>query len=306
MLPAGVFLVFEYVRYFILRALRNMRQWPVLCSAAILTMAVALTTVATFFLVVINIQSLARNWSEEVQVVAYFQSPPPRTELAELVTQIEGLPEVKRVLFVSKTEAFQRFAARLGDDAGLLEGVSHDLLPASFEIALQKTSRNREGVARVVAELKKDRRFDELRFGQEWLERFEKFIELLKFVGLVLGSFFLFAALFIVSNTIKLTLYARRDELEIMALVGATKNFIQVPFLLEGALQGLFSGILALGFLSLSFQLLVRKSLKSFWLTPVDFNAVFLAGPQQLVLVLSGVLLGLLGSLFSLRKFVRL
>jgi len=298
--------VFEYVRYFILRALRNMRQWPVLCSAAILTMAVALTTVATFFLVVINIQSLARTWSEEVQVVAYFQTPPAPTELAALVTQIEDLPEVKQALFVSKTEAFQRFAARLGDDAGLLEGVSHDLLPASLEIALQKTARNREGVARVVAALKKDRRFDELRFGQEWLERFEKFIELLKFVGLVLGSFFLFAALFIVSNTIKLTLYARRDELEIMALVGATKNFIQVPFLLEGALQGLFSGILALGFLSLSFQLLVKKSLQSFWLTPVDFNAVFLAGSQQLVLVLSGVLLGLLGSLFSLRKFVRL
>jgi len=298
--------VFEYVRYFILRALRNMRQWPVLCSAAILTMAVALTTVATFFLVVINIQSLARTWSEEVQVVAYFQTPPAPTELAALVTQIEDLPEVKQAFFVSKTEAFQRFAARLGDDAGLLEGVSRDLLPASLEIALQKTARNREGVARVVAALKKDRRFDELRFGQEWLERFEKFIELLKFVGLVLGSFFLFAALFIVSNTIKLTLYARRDELEIMALVGATKNFIQVPFLLEGALQGLFSGILALGFLSLSFQLLVKKSLQSFWLTPVDFNAVFLAGSQQLVLVLSGVLLGLLGSLFSLRKFVRL
>ncbi len=298
--------MFEYLRYFILRALRNMRQWPVLCSAAILTMAVALTTVATFFLVVINIQNLARNWSEEVQVVAYFQTPPPRTELAELVTQIEALPEVKQVLFVSKTEAFQRFSVRLGDDAGLLEGVSRDLLPASLEMTLQKSSRNREGVARVVAELKKDRRFEELRFGQEWLERFETFIELLKFVGLVLGSFFLFAALFIVSNTIKLTLYARRDELEIMALVGATKNFIQVPFLLEGAMQGLFSGILALGFLSLSFQLLVKKSLQSFWLTPVDFNAVFLAGSQQLVLVLSGVVLGLLGSLFSLRKFVRL
>lgn len=298
--------MFEYFRYFILRALRNMRQWPVLCSAAILTMAVALTTVATFFLVVINIQSLAHNWSEEVQVVAYFQTAPPRTELAKLVTQIEALPDVKQALFVSKTEAFQRFASRLGDDAGLLEGVSRDLLPASIEITLQKTSRNRAGVGRVVNELKKDRRFEDLRFGQEWLERFEKFIELLKFVGLVLGSFFLLAALFIVSNTIKLTLYARRDELEIMALVGATKNFIQVPFLLEGAMQGFFSGLLALGFLSLSFQLLVKKSLQSFWLTPVDFNAVFLAGSQQLVLVLSGVLLGLLGSLFSLRKFVRL
>ncbi len=298
--------MFENVRYFIRRALRNMRQWPVLCSAAILTMAVALATVATFFLVVINIQGLATSWSEEVQVVAYFQQPPSRNQLAPLVNKVEGFADVKQAIFVSKAEALLRFKTRLGNEAGLLEGVSQDLLPASLEITLKPESRNRAGVDRVVEELKKDRRFDDLRFGQEWLERFESFVNLLKFVGLVLGGFFLFAALFIVSNTIKLTLYARRDELEIMALVGATKRFIQIPFLLEGALQGLISGLFSLGFLALSFKLLVQKSLQAFWLTPVGFDPVFLAGHQQLVLVFCGVLLGLLGSLASLRKFVRL
>ncbi len=296
----------ENIRYFIRRALRNMRQWPVLCSAAILTMAVALATVATFFLVVINIQGLASSWSEEVQVVAYFQQPPSRNQLAPLVRKVEAFPDVKQVIYVSKTEALKRFKTRLGDDAGLLEGVSRDLLPASLEVTLKAKSRNRAGVERVVSLLKKDSRFNDLRFGQEWLERFENFVDLLKFVGLILGSFFLFAALFIVSNTIKLTLYARRDELEIMALVGATKRFIQIPFLLEGALQGLISGLLSLGFLGLSFKLLVQKSLQSFWLTPVGFDPVFLAGNQQLILVVCGVMLGLLGSLFSLRKFVRL
>lgn len=298
--------MFENIRYFIRRALRNMRQWPVLCSAAILTMAVALATVATFFLVVINIQGLASSWSEEVQVVAYFQYPPSRNQLASLVLKVEDFPDVKQAIFVSKTEALKRFETRLGNDAGLLEGVSQDILPASLEVTLKPESRNRDGVARVVEELKKDNRFDDLRFGQEWLERFENFVDLLKFVGLILGSFFLFAALFIVSNTIKLTLYARRDELEIMALVGATKRFIQIPFLLEGALQGLISGLLSLGFLGLSFKLLVQKSLQSFWLTPVGFDPVFLDGSQQATLVVCGVLLGLLGSLLSLRKFVRL
>lgn len=296
----------DNIRYFIRRALRNMRQWPVLCSAAILTMAVALATVATFFLVVINIQGLASSWSEEVQVVAYFQYPPSRNQLAPLVRKVEAFDDVKQAIFVSKAEALKRFETRLGTEAGLLEGVSRDLLPASLEITLQPDSRNRDGVARVVEQLKKDSRFDDLRFGQEWLERFESFVDLLKFVGLILGGFFLFAALFIVSNTIKLTLYARRDELEIMALVGATKRFIQIPFLLEGALQGMISGMLSLGFLALSFKLLVQKSLQSFWLTPVGFDPVFLNGHQQIVLVACGILLGLLGSLVSLRKFVRL
>ncbi len=296
----------DNISYFIRRALRNMRQWPVLCSAAILTMAVALATMATFFLVVINIQGLATSWSEEVQVVAYFQYPPAGNQLAPLIRKVEAFADVKQAIYITKTEALKRFEARLGDDAGLLEGVSRDLLPASLEISLKSGSHNREGVARVVAELKKDSRFDDLRFGQEWLERFENFVDLLKFVGLVLGSFFLLAALFIVSNTIKLTLYARRDELEIMALVGATKRFIQIPFLLEGALQGLASGVCALGFLTLAYKLLLQKSLQTFWLTPVGFDPIFLNGNQQLILVLCGILLGSLGSLVSLRKFVRL
>ncbi len=296
----------ENIRYFIRRALRNMRQWPVLCSAAILTMAVALATMATFFLVVINIQGLANSWSEEVQVVAYFQSSPPRNQLSPLIRQVEALPDVQQAIFVSKTEALKRFKTRLGEDAGFLDGVSRDLLPASLEITLKAGSHTQEGVGRVVAELKKDSRFDDLRFGQEWLERFENFVDLLKFIGLVLGSFFLFAALFIVSNTIKLTLYTRRDELEIMALVGATKRFIQIPFLLEGALQGFAGGLLSLGFLIVSFKLLLQKGLQTFWLTPVGFNPVFLDGNQQLTLVLCGILLGTLGSLVSLRKFVRL
>ena len=147
---------------------------------------------------------------------------------------------------------------------------------------------------------------DDLRYGQKWLERFTSFVQMLRFVGIVLGGFLLLAALFIVSNTIKLTLYARRDELEIMALVGATMRFIKVPFMLEGAIQGFLGGLLSLLFLALSFSFIIARSLNSFWLTPADFELLFLSFSQQLTLVLSGVLLGTLGSLSSLRRFVRL
>ncbi len=298
--------VLEKIRYFIRRALRNMRQWPVLCTAAILTMAIALATMATFFLVVLNIQGLANNWSEEVQVVAYFQAPPAGNKLSTLIRHVEGFPDVDLVTYISSEDAFKRFKSRLGEDVDLLDGVKADLLPASLEVSLKSDSQNRDGVARVVAELKKDTHFSDLRFGQEWLERFENFVDLLKFVGFILGSFFLLAALFIVSNTIKLTLYARRDELEIMALVGATKRFIQIPFLLEGALQGFASGLLSLGFLIITFRFILQESLQSFWLTPTGFDPIFLSGSQQLILVICGIVLGLLGSLVSLRKFVRL
>lgn len=296
----------ERFRYFILRALRNMRQWPFLCSASILTMAVALATVATFFLVVVNVEQLAQRWTREIQVIAYLQKAPNQKQLPSYIKQLEDFPELESVRYVSQDEAMERFRDRLGDEASLLEGVGPDLLPASFELGLKAEYRNQEGIGAVIERLENTLDIDDLRYGQKWLERFNNFVNMLRFVGAVLGTFLLLAALFIVSNTIRLTLYARRDELEIMALVGATMRFIKVPFLLEGAIQGFLGGVISLLFLGLSFTFVISRSLNSFWLTPTDFDLLFLTFNQQLILVVSGMLLGILGSLSSLRRFVRI
>ncbi|MCK4621386.1 MAG: permease-like cell division protein FtsX [Desulfuromonadales bacterium] len=296
----------EKIRYFILRAIRNMRQWPLLCSAAILTMAVALATVATFFLVVANVEQLAASWTREVQVIAYLEKAPRQHELPGLRKKLQSFPEIESVRYVSPVEAMKRFKKRLADDASLLDGVNRNLLPASFELGLVAECRNQQGINKVIERLADVLDVEDLRYGQKWLERFNSFVEMLRFIGMILGGFLIFAALFIVSNTIKLTLYARRDELEIMVLVGATMRFIKIPFLLEGALQGLLGGILSLGFLALIFKLLIEKSLASFWLTPTDFDLLFLSAGQQISLVGAGILLGVFGSLASLRRFVRI
>lgn len=296
----------DKIRYFILRALRNMRQWPFLCSASILTMAIALATVATFFLVVVNIEQLALRWTQEIQVIAYLQKAPSQNDVAALTSQLNDISGVDSVVYVSQDDAMRRFKKHLGEDASLLEGVNRDLLPASFELGLSAQFRNQQGIATVIEKLENILDVDDLRYGQKWLERFNDFVQMMRFIGIVLGGFLLFAALFIVSNTIKLTLYARRDELEIMALVGATMRFIKIPFMLEGAIQGLLGGLLSLGFLTLSFVFVISRSLNSFWLTPSGFDLLFLTPNQQILLVLSGVALGVLGSLSSLRRFVRL
>ena len=296
----------ESLRYFFFRALRNMRQWPLLCGASILTMAVALATVATFFLVVVNIDKLAERWTSEIQVVAYLDSAPAQSELSNLFTLIKDNPEVESVVYVSQQDAMARFKERLGEDQGLLDGVSASVLPASFEISLQPQYHTQQGIADFVTKLENSLGTHDMRYGQEWLQRFNNFVQMLRYVGMILGGFLLLAALFIVSNTIKLTLYARRDELEIMALVGATMRFIKIPFMLEGAIQGFFGGILSLFFLGLSYSLILARSLHGFWLTPTDFDLLFLTFGQQLLLIFSGVLLGVLGSLSSLRRFVRI
>ena len=296
----------EAIRYFFIRALRNMRQWPFLCTAAIVTMAVSLATIATFFLIVVNIEQLAARWTGEIQVIAYLTNPPSQQDLARFTQELEQITGVESVVYVSPSVAMERFRERLGEEASLLQGIRPDLLPASFEIGLLPQFRNQEGIEIIVAHLENILPVDDLRYGQTWLERFNAFINMLRFVGAFLGGFLLFATLFIVANTIRLTLFARRDELEIMALVGATMRFIKTPFVLEGAIQGFIGGLLSLVFLGLSFTLIISRGLNAFWLTPVDFDFLFLTMAQQFLLVLAGVVLGVLGSLTSLRRFVKI
>jgi len=298
--------VFDQTVYLSRRVLRNIRQSPVLCSAAIGTVAVALTVLSFFALIVINIQSLAAHWSEEIQVVAYLDNEPQATRLNDWRKLIENMPEVARVRYVDREEALRRFSTRLGPDSDLLEGFGAEILPASLEISLKAEHRSRQAAEAVVARLKQNPDFSDFNYGQEWLERFESFLDMLRVGGGVLGAFLLFAALFIVANTIKLTLYARRDELEIMALVGATSMFIKAPFLLEGAFHGAMGALIALAGSFALFQVFLQRGLASLLVVSGGGQVVFLAWQQQLLLIATGILLGIIGSVLSLRKFVRI
>ena len=294
------------ILYWLRRAVRNIRQSPVLCGAAIATVAVALTILAFFGMVVLNIQKLTHQWSREVQVVAYLDQVPASAKLQSWEKTIAALPQVAKVEFISRAQALERFRQRLGSDSSLLNGVAPDVLPASLEISLQPEAQSRAGVDAVVAQLRDQLGLHDLRYGQDWLDRFEAFLNLLRTGFLVLGGFLLFATLFIVANTIKLTLYARKDELEVMALVGATPWFIKAPFLLEGAIQGLLGGALALGGAALVFHAFLQRGLSTLLLAAGVEGITFLPPVQQLLLVGLGGLLGIIGSLLSLRRLVRI
>ena len=291
--------------YFLKRALRNMQQSPVLSLASVGTVAVALALLAFFTIAVLNVQQLTASWGESLAIVAYLDDVPDDTTVTGWVKEIEGYQEVSSVTFVSRKMAFERFRKRLGEDAELLEGLGAEVLPASLEIVLADNWRNESAINTVVERLRRDQRFDDLQYGQGWLEKLEAFLLLLRVSGAALGGFLVFAALIIVANTIKLTLYARQDELEAMAMVGGTPLFIKLPYLVEGALQGLLGGVTALALSFLVFQVILQKSLGSLLLITGIDTIHFLPGAWQVLLVAGGSLIGLLGSLFALRKFVR-
>jgi cell division transport system permease protein len=291
--------------YFLKRAMRNMRQSPVLSMASIGTVAVALALLAFFAIAVLNVQQLTASWGENLAIVAYFDDVPDEPTIKGWIQEIEAYPEVSRVTFVSRKTALDRFRKRLGDDADLLEGLGEDVLPASLEISLGDNWRNESALATVIERLRKDQRFNDLQYGQGWLEKLEAFLLLLRASGLALGGFLVFAALVIVANTIKLTLYARQDELEAMTMVGGTSMFIKMPYLVEGALQGLLGGVTALALSFVVFQVILQKSLGSLLLITGIDKIHFLPPLWQGLLVVGGALIGLMGSLFALRKFVQ-
>lgn len=291
--------------YFLKRALRNMQQSPVLSLASVGTVAVALALLAFFTIAVLNVQQLTASWGESLAIVAYLDDVPDDKTVKGWVKEIEGYQEVSSVTFVSRKMAFERFRKRLGEDAELLEGLGAEVLPASLEIVLADNWRNESAINTVVERLRRDQRFDDLQYGQGWLEKLEAFLLLLRVSGAALGGFLVFAALIIVANTIKLTLYARQDELEAMAMVGGTPLFIKLPYLVEGALQGLLGGVTALALSFLVFQVILQKSLGSLLLITGIDTIHFLPVAWQVLLVAGGSLIGLLGSLFALRKFVR-
>lgn len=296
----------EAIRYFLFRSLRNMASSPLLCSAAILTMGVALAAVGVFLLVVLNLQNLTKDWRDDIQVVAYMDRVPSATELDEVLQKVKTFPEVETAIFVSKTDALQRFTKRLGEDSDLLTGLRADVLPASLELQLKGEYQTRNAVQQVADRLKSELKLEDLQYGKDWLEQFESFTTLLELVGVVLGGFLVFAAVFIVSNTIKLTLYARRDELEIMTLVGATLRFIKTPFIIEGLLQGILGGVLAVGILYGLHHFVLKDGLQVLLLTPAGFTIEFLPREMQLAIGAAGAFLGVLGSLLALRRFVRI
>lgn len=291
--------------YFLQSTWRSIRQNPFLSFATVVTVTVALALAAFFMVLLLNLQGIARHWSREIQVVVYLQRPPAPATLQQWQHSLSQLPQVESVSYVPPAEAFHRFQQRLGSNDDLLAGVSPDVLPASLEISLKETSRNRSGVAAVVAVLRQTPDFADLRYGQDWLERFDSLMMLLHVGGGAVGGFLLVAALFIVANTIRLTLYARRDEIEIMLLAGATPVFIKIPFVLEGMILGAVGGGIALLLSHLGIQALFRGGLTDFLQSLGVEQVQFLTPAQQGGVIVAGILLGMFGSLAALRRLQR-
>ncbi len=292
------------LQYFIARALNNIRQNVFVNVVTIGTITLALLIVSLFLLLFVNLESAAENWSEKVQVTVYFDKELTQQEQTEMKNRIQSLPATAKLGWVGRDEALKRFKVRLKGQETLLDGIRPEVLPTSFEITLKKNRRSTEAVNAYVARLKSIPGIGEIQYGEEWVRRFNTFLTFMRIVGGLVGGFLVLAVIFIVSNTIQLTIYARRDELEVMSLVGATRLFIKMPYLLEGFVQGLAGGLLALLLLLSVHMLFLHNAGNFLTFNPATAGLSFLPPEYIVGIIGAGALLGVLGSLAALRRFI--
>jgi cell division transport system permease protein len=267
--------------------------------ASIATIAVTLMLVGSFVLLVGNMQSMLDRFGVELQVTVYLEASVGMDKARQIASTVATVEGVHRVELVTPEDALERFRQTAGGEA-LLEGLDSNPLPASLEISLLAEQRTPEGVHVVEQALEGLPGIAEIAKGQEWVDGYTRAAALVQFIALGLGAVLAVSALMIVSNTIRLALYSREDELDILSLVGASRTFIRVPFLLEGTIQGLAGGLVAVGLLYLAFEAFSPQI--QFGLSFFLGNAKprFLEWGELVGLVSSGAALGMLGSAAAL------
>ncbi len=280
-------------------AFRGVRQASTTSLLAVLTIAVVLVLIGSASLLVQNMAGLLDEFGADLQLTAYLDDSLRDEDLQFLAERVAAAPGVERVETVTRAQALERFE-RIAGGVELLAGLEENPLPASLEIHLRPEARNAEAMAILRGSLDGLPGIDELAHGQEWIEGYARAVSLVRGGALGIGMVLGLAALLIVANTIRLAFYARRDELDILALVGASRTFVRVPFLLEGTLQGLFGGVIALAIVFGAYELLLPQVRFGLELIVGRAELRFFTGSESLWLIASGAGLGLLGSITAL------
>ena len=283
-------------------------MWELLWNHVLtaIAMAMALFVFGAFILLQENLEALLRGWGDQLQISAYVDKNLSGEEVRLLQERIGKYPEVARVRHISQEQAWTDFQTALGAQSSVLDGLPRDVLPASVEIAVKPSFRDGPLVEALAARIKKEKGITSVEYAQDWLDRVSLVILAVQWAKWIFGGVLFLTTYFIVGSTVKLAILARKDEIEIMQLVGASEELIQAPFVLEGMLQGMLGGALAVGGLWLAFQILRDQiPASALALFGVAHSLEFLDWQSIAFVVVIGLILGAAGSLFSLRRFVR-
>jgi cell division transport system permease protein len=278
-------------------ALKNLWHARWINFLTVISISVGLLLLSAYLLITFNVDSVINRWSRGFGMVVYLQENIGSEEEEHLKTLLLQDKEILDVKYISNVEALDTLREVLRSQVSVLEELDENPLPSSFELKLKRDVINPSLVEKKAAQIRQIEGVDDVKYGEEWLSSLNTISKALSIIAIFLGGAIFIAITFITYTTIKILFYRRIDEIETMKLLGATRTFIKLPFLIEGLFIGLLSGVLS------SLSLFVMHSFTSFKLIAFlpSLRALVMPLPLEgfLAIPLAGALLSLIGSFFA-------
>jgi len=269
--------------------------------ASVFTIAISLFVLGSTLLLVVNSQNLVSEMESQVEISVFLHLDVDRKDALALQKDIEKLPGFDSLEFIPKEKALANMQNRFGQDTDLLGALGgNNPLPDSYRIKAQSSDK----VTALAKELEKFPEVESISYGKEWVDKLVSFTVMVKNVGLAVILGMLIAGLFLITTTIRLTVFARKKEIGIMKYVGATNWFIRFPFFLEGMLIGFLGAVAAGIVIYFGYGAAINYCLKTIPFIPVvaDYDLLFrIVG----LLILGGTVIGAMGSVIAVRKYLK-
>ena len=293
--------MFSSLSYFWGETFRSLFRNRFMAIASVLTVTLSMFILGVFLSAVLNINHMASYLENQVEMTVYLKGGLTTDQVMGIGKYLKAQPGMKEIKFTNKDQAMKDFRERMGDQQGLLDAINGNPLPASYQMSFQ-TPEQLKTAAEVVA---KYQGVETVQYGKDIIEQLYKVAQVIRLSGIVLIIFLAGAELFIISNTIRLTVFARRREIQIMKYVGASNGFIRWPFLFEG----MVIGFLGSGFASL----ILWEGYKTVVSEMAAAGLVFIPmiplwpfmGYTTLIILAAGIVIGVMGSAISLRKYMK-
>jgi cell division transport system permease protein len=289
--------------FFIGKALKDISENRLLNTVATITIALSVLIVSAFGLFYINANELITSWKSGIRIMAYLAPSVDDQTVSDTEKMLKTMAGVRYVAFIDKESALEVFRQQLKGQSSLLDDLKENPLPNAFEIHLSPDTRAEEDVEALAKQIETLSSVTDVEYGQQWMDSMMSILNLFRLAGYTLGALFFVAAVFIVANTIRLILYSRREEVEIMRLVGATDGFIQIPFFIEGLLQGLAGAVIGLGTLFVAFLFIISNIGRDYFGSGFKFQ--FFPMGTCFLIVFASMLIGWIGCYLSIKQFLK-
>ena len=282
------------------RAIEDIFKNRFLNLVTTITISLSILIVSAFILFFINTNELINIWKKGIRVMAYLRPGTGTVEVSDLKQRIQGLEGVQTVQFISKQAALTRLKDKMQRQASLFKNLLENPLPDAFEIRIVLPEGNWQKIESIATRIESLDQVEEVEYGQQWLERFSNVFSLFRLAGYTLCGIFFMATVFIVANTMRLVIYSRSEEVEIMRLVGASDKFIKIPFYIQSLIQGALGAVVGLTALFIAFLFLNTGVQTAFY---HGFFQMRFLPPMALVSIIGGsMLVGWLGCYISLKQ----